>query len=390
LSRIIWTKGGAQRDWRAEYFPHARVRWEPQQLFAPILQRGLAHCPGRRVGVAVDDTRLRKSGRLIRPAFYQHDPLSPPFHTHLMLGLRFLQASLRVPLYRRSSISCRALPIQFEQVSVVKRPRRKAARKQPANGPDQANPEDQALAEEWKRYRAQVKQHNLSRRFTDLMGKLRQALDAAGGRLKTLVLAGDGSFANRTVFAAARDRTELVVRCRKDAVPCRRAASGLRRFYDATKFTPEQGRQNDDLPWQSAKPFYGGKRRKIRFKEVPQVYWQGGARRLPLRLLVVAPTPYRKRKSGKLYYRQPAYLLTTDLTSPAKLLLQIYFDRWEIEVNHREEKDTLGVGQAQLWNPISVPKQPVLTVAAYSALLLASLEALGSERGTAYAPLPKW
>ena len=39
---------------------------------------------------------------------------------------------------------------------------------------------------------------------------------------------------------------------------------------------------------------------------------------------------------------------------------------------------------------ISVPKQPVLAVAAYSALLLASLQAFGAERGTAYAQLPKW
>lgn len=70
--------------------------------------------------------------------------------------------------------------------------------------------------------------------------------------------------------------------------------------------------------------------------------------------------------------------------------MQIYFDRWQIEVNHREEKDTLGVGQAQLWNVHSVPKQPVLAVAAYSALLLASLQAFGAERGKAYAELPKW
>ena len=70
--------------------------------------------------------------------------------------------------------------------------------------------------------------------------------------------------------------------------------------------------------------------------------------------------------------------------------MQIYFDRWQIEVNHREEKDTLGVGQAQLWNVTSVPKQPVLAVASYSALLLASLQAFGAERGAAYAELPKW
>jgi hypothetical protein len=84
-----------------------------------------------------------------------------------------------------------------------------------------------------------------------------------------------------------------------------------------------------------------------------------------------------------LYYRDPAYLLTSGLGNSAKQLLQIYFDRWQIEVNHREEKDTLGVGQAQLWNITSVPKQPVLAVAAYSALLLASLLAFGADRGAA-------
>ncbi len=60
------------------------------------------------------------------------------------------------------------------------------------------------------------------------------------------------------------------------------------------------------------------------------------------------------------------------------------------QVNHRDEKDTLGVGDAQLWNPVSVPKQPALAVASYSALLLASLKAFGPARGTEYAPLPKW
>jgi hypothetical protein len=56
----------------------------------------------------------------------------------------------------------------------------------------------------------------------------------------------------------------------------------------------------------------------VRKKEVAAVYWQGGAGRCPLRLLVMAPTPYRKRKSGKLYYRLPAFLSTTDVKSSAK------------------------------------------------------------------------
>jgi hypothetical protein len=87
------------------------------------------------------------------------------------------------------------------------------------------------------------------------------------------------------------------------------------------------------------------------------ICWQRDAGKRALRLVVIAPTRYRKCKSRRLYYRDPAYLLPTDISSSLKQLLQIYFDRWQIEVNHREEKDTLGVGQAQLWNVTSVPKQ---------------------------------
>lgn len=372
LSRIIWANGGEQRSWAAEYFLHSRVNWEPQQLFDPILEAGLDLCPGRLVGVAVDDTKLHKTGRCIKQAFYQRDPLSPPFHANLILGLRFIQASLLVPLHKRAPVSCRALPIRFEESSRVKRPGKKAP------------------PEAWKEYRRESKEKNLSTHFVALMGQIRNTLDAAGGEKKLLVIATDGSFCNRTVFGAMRDRTEIIARARKDAKLCKAAPAGSRRFYDLNKFTPEDVRRDDSIPWCTTKIFYGGKRRIVRYKEVSPVLWQGGARKLPLRLIVVAPTPYRKRKSGKLYYRLPAYLLTTDLFNTPKALLQIYFDRWQIEINHREEKDTLGVGQAQLWNPTAVPRQPVLAVAAYSALLLAALLAFGPKRTDAYAALPKW
>jgi len=72
------------------------------------------------------------------------------------------------------------------------------------------------------------------------------------------------------------------------------------------------------------------------------------------------------------------------------VLFQAYFDRWQIEVNHREIKDTLGIGQAQLRNPHSVPRQPAMLVAAYSALLLASIQVFGDTRSVDFPALPKW
>jgi hypothetical protein len=372
VSRIIWTTGREQKSWSGEYFLHSRAVWSPHTLFDPILQAGLAYCPGRLVAVAVDDTRLKKTGRSIPQAQYHRDPLSPPFHVNLIWGLRFLQASLLLPLHRSGCCPARGIPIRFEEVSSVKKPSRRAGE------------------ETWEAYKQEVKQRNLSRRFVQSMGELRESFDRAGARKKVLVIVGDGSFCNRTVLAAIPDRVVLIARTRKDARLCFPAPEGGRRFYSEEKFTPEQVLRKDNVPWQITKIFYGGKRRRVRYKEVTGALWQGGARKRPLRLFVIAATPYKKRKGGGLHYRHPAFLFTTMLKGSTVQLLQMYFDRWQIEVNHREEKDTLGVGQAQLWNPVSVPKQPALVVASYSALLLASVKAFGPGRSDAYAPLPKW
>src|SRR5258707_5126897 len=68
----------------------------------------------------------------------------------------------------------------------------------------------------------------------------------------------------------------------------------------------------------------------------------------------------------------------------AKELLQAYFDRWQIEINHRDEKNILGVGHAQVWAELSLPRVPALMVAAYSLMLLSALETYGPTRTTAY------
>ena len=183
----------------------------------------------------------------------------------------------------------------------------------------------------------------------------------------------------------------LVVRCRKDIVLCKRAPGKGPRFYGKTKFTPEMvRRRSSKARWQTARIFHGGCYREVRYKELTKVYWQGGAKKREVRLLVVSPVGYRTSKNGRKYYRQPAYLLTTDLSTPALGLLQAYFDRWGIEVNHRDEKDILGVGQAQVWNEQSVSKVPALLVAMYSWLLLAGLKCYGPTRTSDYEPLPKW
>jgi hypothetical protein len=373
LTRIIQTSGRENQNLSSEYFLHSRSPWSSQDIFKPIAKEALRYCSGKYLGVVGDDTSIPKTGSKIKQAFWQRDPMSPKFRFNLRLGIRFLQLALVLPLHKTQQAAARTIPICFNEATPVKRPRKSRKNYQ----------------EEMAQYRELRKTHNLSQYTLSSIEKIRKDLDQAGGSKKTMVFIGDGSFCNRTIFSYKTERVELMVRARKDAKLCKRSNS-RKRFYDEKPFTPAEVFGDNSIAWKQTRLFYGGKRRAVRYKEVSLIFWRSGAKRRPLRLFVVAPTSYRLRKTGRLRYRQTSYFLTTILSGDVKELLQLYFDRWQIEVNHREEKDTIGLGQAQLHNFEAVIKQPALIVAAYSALHLAALKAYGPFRTNAYEPLPRW
>ena len=376
VTRAIAFAGNTQKDWSADYKIFSRSPWEPRALFHPILEKAIQEHKLQRIVISTDDTRVWRNGKHVPQTQWHRDPLGPPFQTNLRWGHRFLQASLVLPLYAQDAeSSSRAIPVRFEMAPVIKKPGKNAT-------------EEQLQA-----YRALKKEKNLSVQFVTLTRELRERLNQTGHSAKRLFQVADGSFCNRTVLSQDwdKDHVSVVVRCRKDIVLCKRAPGQGPRFYGKTKFTPEQVRRRSSRArWQTAQIFHGGCYREVRYKELTKIYWQGGARKREVRLLVVAPVGYRTSQNGRKYYRRPAYLLTTDLTTAAVDLLQAYFDRWGIEVNHRDEKEILGVGDAQVWNEHSVSKVPALLVAMYSWLLLAGLHCYGPTRTKDYEPLPKW
>ena len=222
---------------------------------------------------------------------------------------------------------------------------------------------------------------------------LRQKYDEAGASHRILLVGLDGGFCNRSCFRPIHDRIVLVARTRKDAALCHPAHDPARptRVYAKDTFTPESVRQDNAKPWQKARVFFGGQWREVRYKEVSSVRWRQGAGRRPLRLIVVAPIPYQLSPGMPRYYRDPAYLLVTDENGiSTQDALQCYFDRWQIEVNHRDEKQHIGLVDAQVWNDKSVDRLPAFMVAAYSFLMIASLQAFGPTRTDAYLKPPRW
>jgi len=82
--------------------------------------------------------------------------------------------------------------------------------------------------------------------------------------------------------------------------------------------------------------------------------------------------------------------LVSDPSVKIDQALQAYFYRWEIEADQKEEKDLLGVGQAQVWSENAVARQPAFHVASYAALLVAAVKTFGLNTTDAVRPLPLW
>lgn len=372
VTRALGAVGREHMAWSSDYRVFSRSPWEVRALFAPLLDAAVALLPaGAPLVVAGDYTHVLRAGRKVKAAHWMRDPLSPAFHVNLVRGVRFFHLAMIVP----SAVAApRAVPIAFAESPVPRKPGKRA---------------DEAA---WAAYRAEKKKSPASVAARAELVALREQLDAQGAKDRALLVGLDGGFCNRRFMEAPIPGVQLLCRARKDAVLCRRHEGAGRRFYGQATFTPESVRRDAGVPWQEMTGRFGMKEHNVSYKEVGEVLWRNGGRRRALRLIVLSPQPYRRSPQGKLMYREPGYLLTTDLTTPAPVLIQAYLDRWQIEVAHHDLKSVMGVGEAQVWNDRAVVRQPAFAVAGYALLLLAGLKAYGSqrERSSELPARPRW
>jgi hypothetical protein len=366
-----------QQDWSANYRLFSQAQWHIEDLFTSLFAQALASpslATAPRVYTGTDDTLLRKTGKKIPGTSYARDPLSPPFQVNLVWGQRFVQTSLLLQP-AGADHPWRALPVSFSHAPTPKIPKGGSA-------------EHQTALKEFR------KRHRLSIVALEQLSVCRRQLDLQpGGADKWLTDAVDGSYANRTFFRGLPERTHALARVRKDAkfraylpVQQRRGA----RKYGPHLPTPLAYLADSNLPWLGCSLLIAGQFRTLQYKELSGLCWPRVSADRPLRLLLIKAAGYRLRQGAKLLYREPAFLLTTDLTTPAAELIAAYLARWEVEVNFRDEKTLLGVGQAQVRSPRAVARAPAFLVACYALLLWSNIRVFGDHRTDAFPKLPRW
>jgi len=355
---------------------YSSERIDSHELFVPVRQaltRRLA--PGKPLVTAIDDTRLRKSGNKTHGVKYTRDPLGPAFHVNFIKAQRFVQLSMAAPA---DNGMARMIPIDF------------------VHAPSPVKPPAMADEEVHAQFRKAKRDMAMPKVAVDRLTFLREKMDQEGEGGRPLWSVVDGGYTNRTFLKPLPKRTMVVGRIRADAklyhLPdeSSQVKTGRARVYGQRAPTPDELRQNEAEPWTKVEVFAAGKIHQFKIKTLSPLRWRSTGKNFNLRLIVIAPLGYRLTKQSRLLYRKPAYLICTDTEASLQDLLQAYVWRWDIEVNFRDEKTLLGVGQAQVREEHSVESVPALAVAAYAMLLTSATQAFGPTGKPDALPTPKW
>lgn len=229
---------------------------------------------------------------------------------------------------------------------------------------------------------------------------LRAELDQAGRRDQPLLVVGDGLYSATQMWAGLPDRVWLLARCQRNralfALPDAPAPDaprrGRRRLYGERAPTPETW-LDERAGWQQTVLV-------VRGRSIPLTYRVEGPYRLkraaghPVCLLVVRGVA----GDGRRKRREPGFflvsaVLATDgawhLPLPVTEVLAWAWQRWEVEVSHRECKTDFGVGEVQCWSAHSAYGVVQWQVWWYSLLVLAGLLTWGLAPGPD-APPGRW
>lgn len=369
VTGMLSAGGKLFHDWSAAYRLFEKERIKQKELFAPVIKNVLENIEAQApLFTMMDDTLIRKHGRKISGAGWKRDPLGPAFHTNFVWGQRYLQISAALPDFEIAG-RARGIPLGFY------------------HAPSPAKPRKNATPEVWKEYKDQQKICKISAVGASRLAELRGQVPD-----RKIVCAVDGGFTNQVVFQSIPENTVIIGRIRKDAslfkVPevHNGTSRGRKKYYGESLPTPEQVRKDESVPWQKITAFAAGKLHEFDVKTMTPVRWKSSKNRDML-IVIIRPLAYRPRKGAKLLYRDPAYLICSDTQISLEQLVQAYLWRWEIELNFRDEKTIIGVGEAQVRTSAAVQSVPSFVVASYAFLLLA---AHSIKVKSTCLPSPKW
>jgi hypothetical protein len=350
VTQLIMSLGMTEQDWSGWYrlFSHKRFNYDSASKV--LFQETLKHVGGNEVYVVGGDaTQTPRSSRKMEGSGWLRNLRTPPFMIGIHVAQRWFNGSWLLPAENGYS---RAIPIRWMPAFTEK-----------------SKPKAHTPCKEWEAAVA-------------FLQWLKQGFAQCGRADQAILMVADGSYDTLNLWKHLPDGVILFARSAKNRVlfhlPTPQARRGRKRIYGERALSPQQiwqGRKG----WRKLELMVRGRTRHLQYKVSQPVLRRGAAHR-PLLLIVV------RGKKNKRTRRIPLPFLVNAvqddngqwlLPFPIETLLFWAWQRWELEVCHRELKSNFGLGNKQCWNPHAAVLSVQWSAWVYSILLLAGYRTWG-------------
>lgn len=364
LSQVILSLGLVNEDWTAWYRLFSQGRFDEEQANEVLFRECLQELGTEDLLVlGGDGTQTPRTSKKIEGTGWLRNFRTPPFKVGIHLAQRWFHGAFFLPEEGGYS---RALPLRFIPAFTEK---------------------------SWRKVTVPLKEWEAALVFlTWVLGLLCQ-----WGRVgqKILYLA-DGSYETVNFWKGLPRGVTALLRSAKNRALFHLPAPGAhgRRKYGEQAPSP-QAFWRQKTGWQRQEIQLRGRQRRLRYR-VEGPFLRKTAPDCPLMLLIIGGETYSKH--GRRCHREPVpYLVNAVqdeqgnwvLPLPIETLLFWAWQRWELEVCHRELKSNFGLGQKQAWHPQAALASVQVSAWIYSQCLLAGYRTWGLCRAPTV-PSPWW
>lgn len=352
VTQLVMVLGLNEEDWSAWYRLFSMGRFDEAAAGEVMVEETLAHVgPEEVYAVGGDGTQAPRCGTHIEGVGWLKNPRTPPFKPGIHRAQRWFNGSWLMPQENGYS---RAMPLRWLPAFTPKSHRQ--------------------ITQPCKEWEAAVQ----------FLTWLREQFLRLGRALQKVLMVADGSYDTVDLWKNLPERVILLARSAKNRVLYHMPpidAHGNRRYGERAA-TPQQFWRSR-TGWHKIRLVIRGRERHLQYR-VEGPFVRKGAPDTPLMLIIVRGQTLTRR--GRRIHRDPMpYLVNAMLAPNAKWVLPLPIDtllfwawqRWELEVCHREIKSNFGLGHKQCWNPTAAVASVQWSAWVYSLMLLAGYRTWG-------------
>lgn len=353
ITQMLLSLGLVKEDWSAWYRFLSAGRFDYDKASEILFVETLKHVGEDELYVVGGDgTQTPRSSRKMEGVGWLRNMRTPPFMVGIHAAQRWFNGSWLMPSEMGYS---RAMPLRWLPAFTEK-----------------SEPQVHEPMKEWQAAVAFLTW--LKARFMD-----------CGRQWQKILMLGDGSYDTLNLWKNLPDGVILLARSAKNRVlyylPDKEGHGNCK--YGQRAPTPQAVWQ-ERKGWKETHFKVRSKQRHLKYKVSKPVLRKGVAHR-PL-ILIVVRGKQRQKKNGQTYRRKPLPFLVNAvqdeqgnwvLPLPIETLLFWAWQRWELEVCHRELKSNFGLGNKQCWNPLAAVLSVQWSAWVYSLLLLAGYRSWG-------------